>query len=365
MTPDTRARVALSRLAEPGDEKLGLLVQTLGAEEVFARVRDRPLGSDKLEHYRARLPILDVDLDLAVASRAGVRLLVPGDPEWPPQLRDLESTEPLLLWVSGRPDLAALTRRSVAVVGARACTEYGAHVAAELGAGLADRGWTVISGGAFGVDAAAHRGAMAVDGTTVAVLACGVDVAYPAAHEVLLGHVAAAGAVVSELPPGARPTRKRFLDRNRMIAALSRGTVVVEAAIRSGARNTASHADGLSRPVMAVPGPVTSGASAGCHELIRNAAAVLVTDATDVVDGVGALGADAAPERRGETRVEDGWDPVTLRVLESLPTRRWASPDGVGTVSGLDAPSVLRALALLAGAGLAETRDGAWRRAND
>lgn len=361
MTPDTRARVALSRLAEPGDEHLGALVRQLGAEEVFARVRDGSLQSLQVGHYQARLPRLDVDLDLAVASRAGVRLLVPSDPEWPPSLCDLGSSEPLLLWVSGHP--AAVTHRSVAVVGARACTAYGAHVAGELAAGLADRGWAVLSGGAFGVDAAAHRGALAVDGVTVAVLACGVDVAYPAAHEGLLGHVAAAGAVLSELPPGSHPTRKRFLDRNRMIAALSRGTVVVEAAIRSGARNTATHADGLSRPVMAVPGPVTSAASAGCHELIRSAAAVLVTDAADVVDVVGDLGVDAAPERRGETRVEDGWDPVTLRVLESLPIRRWARPDGVGRVSGLEAPSVLRALALLAGAGLAETRDGAWRRA--
>lgn len=361
--PATRARVALGRLAEPGDEHLGGLVADLGAEEVLARIVDGSLVSDHAEGYRARLPRLDVDLDLAIASRSGFSLLVPGEPGWPAPLGDLGVAEPLLLWVAGDADLAEVAPRSVAVVGARACTAYGEHVAAELGAGLGERGWTVVSGAAFGIDAAAHRGAMAVDGVTVAVLACGVDVAYPAAHERLLSHVRSSGVVVSELPLGSRPTRKRFLDRNRVIAALARGTVVVEAAIRSGARNTAGHADGLSRPVLAVPGPVTSPASAGCHELIRDAAAVLVTDAADVVDAVGDLGADAAEERRGETRPEDALDPTTLRVLESLSLRRWLAPDAVGAAAGLDAPTVLRGLALLAGAGLAHNRGGAWRRA--
>lgn len=361
--PDTRARVGLCRLAEPGDEHLGGIVAQLGAQEVLARIADGSLPSDQVDAYRARLPRLDVDLDLRVAARAGVHPMVPGGPGWPPQLADLGDAEPLLLWAAGAVDLAETTARSVAVVGARACTAYGEHVAAELGAGLAERGWTVVSGAAFGVDAAAHRGALAVDGATVAVLACGVDVAYPAAHERLLAHIRTDGLVVSELPLGARPTRKRFLDRNRVIAALARGTVVVEAAVRSGARNTAGHADGLSRPVLAVPGPVTSPASAGCHELIRNAAAVLVTDAADVVDAVGDLGADAREERRGEIRAEDTLDPASLRVLESLSLRRWQAPDAVGAASGLGAPSVLRGLALLAGAGLAENRGGAWRRA--
>jgi DNA processing protein len=336
-------------------------VARLGAPEVLARVVAGDLESSRTSHYRARLDQLDVGLDLEVARRAGIRLVVPGDDEWPVALTDLGDRAPLLLWVSGEADLAA-TVRSVAVVGSRACTPYGEHVAAELAAGLADRGWTVVSGGAFGVDAAAHRGAMAVDGRTVAVLACGVDVAYPAAHEGLLAHVRRAGCVVSELPPGTRPTRTRFLERNRLIAALARGTVVVEAAIRSGARSTAAKADELSRPVMAVPGPVTSALSAGCHELVRSYGAGLVTDASDVLDVVGELGA-GAPERRGESRAEDGLDPVTLRVLEALPLRRWAAPDAVAVVAGLDAPTVLRGLALLAGARLAESRDGAWRRA--
>jgi DNA processing protein len=247
------------------------------------------------------------------------------------------------------------------VVGARACTSYGEHVAAELGAGLGERGWTVVSGAAFGIDVAAHRGALAGNGGTVAVLACGVDIVYPSAHGRLLRAVRAAGAVVSELPPGARPTKSRFLARNRLIAGLARGTVVVEAAMRSGARNTAGHADDLSRPVMAVPGPVTSPMSAGCHELMRLGAS-LVTDTADVVALVGALGDDAAPERRGEARPHDGLDEAALRVLDALPSRQYAGPASIARVAGLDLATVLPALALLSGRGLARSRADTWRR---
>lgn len=361
--PDALSRVVLSRISEPGDEEMGRWVLNLGAPEVLARIRGGRLGPGRQAQYEARLPGADPGADLELASRAGARLVVPGDDEWPAQVDDLAAARPLLLWVAGQGDLAAVTRRSVALVGARACTPYGEGVAGDMAAGLADRGWTVVSGGAYGIDAAAHRGAIAVDGRTVAVLACGIDLVYPAAHEGLMRHVRSAGAVVSELAPGSRPMRGRFLHRNRVIAALARGTVVVEAALRSGARNTATHADSISRPVMAVPGPVTSGASAGCHELVRAAGAALVTDAADVLDIVGELGIDASLERRGERRAHDDLDPTTLRVLEALPLRRWAPPDSIARVAGLDAPTVLRALAALASARLADSGEGGWRRA--
>jgi DNA processing protein len=264
--------------------------------------------------------------------------------------------------VTGDGDLSLLTRRAVAVVGARACSSYGEHVAVDLGAGLAQRGWTVVSGAAFGIDVAAHRGALAIGGGTVAVLACGVDIVYPSAHGRLLSAVRRGGVVISEVPPGARPTKSRFLARNRVIAALSRGTVVVEAAIRSGARNTAGHAESLSRPVMAVPGPVTSPMSAGCHELIRLGAS-MVTDSADVIELVGALGDDAAPERRGEQRAHDGLDEPTLRVLDALPVRQYAGLSSIARVAGLDDPTVLQALALLTVRDLAVERSGTWRRA--
>jgi DNA processing protein len=355
------ARAALTRLAEPGDAWLGRAVAGLGAAEVLDRVRSARAGEDeRLAHYRVRLPALAADSGLA--ARAGARVVVPGDDEWPTALEDLGDRVPIALWVAGDGNLADAARRSVSVVGARACTAYGEHVAGELAAALGDRGWTVVSGGAYGIDAAAHRGALAVEAPTVAVLACGVDVPYPAAHDGLLRAIRAHGVVVSELPPGSRPTRRRFLDRNRVIAALGRGTVVVEAATRSGAKNTAGQADELSRPVMAVPGPVTSAASAGCHELIRARGAALVTGAADVLDLVGDLVADAQDLRRGETRPHDSLDPVTLRVLEALPLRRRAGADSVGRVAGLDAPTVLRALGLLAATGLAEAYEGRWRR---
>ena len=369
VTEDARARVALASLAEPGDAQLGAAVSRAGAASVLAGIARRRVGlaggltDDRIRHFHARRPLLDVDEQLGRAARCGAELLTPERPGWPEGLAELGAEQPLLLWVAGRAGPDILAARSVAVVGARACTAYGEYVAGELSAGLTDRGWTVVSGGAFGIDVAAHRGALAVDGPTVAVLACGVDRAYPQAHTAVLDRIRRTGAVVSELPLGAHPTRARFLTRNRLIAALTRGTVVVEAAARSGATNTAGWADKLSRPVMAVPGPVTSAMSVGCHRLVREEGASLVTCAADVVDLVGDLGTDAVPAVRGELRPEDHLDPLTLRVLESLPVRRWAVPDQISVVAGVDGPGVLRGLALLGAAGLAESADGRWRRA--
>ena len=359
---EVRARLALSRLAEPGDEELGHLVDALGAERVLEQVHAGRLQSRRLALYLARLPALDVEADLAMATAVGARVVVPGSPEWPTALDDLGARRPVALWVRGAGDLAQLGRRAVSVVGARACTAYGEHVAAGIGAGLGDRGWTVVSGAAFGVDAAAHRGTLAVEGATVAVLACGIDLVYPGAHDSLLARIRESGAVVSELPPGCRPSKPRFLTRNRIIAALGRGTVVVEAAVRSGAVNTAGQAVDLSRELMAVPGPVTSAMSAGCHELLRTKGAHLVTDAADVLDIVGELGVDASPLRRGAVLPHDDLDELHLRVLEGLPVQRAVGPASVARVSGVDIPSVLRCLGLLAARGLAETVDGGWRK---
>lgn len=364
MDADSWARAALTRLAEPDDPGLGEVVDRLGAEETLARIRAGTLGSAAARHYRARLVGLDPDADLARARQLGGRLVVPGGPEWPAAVDDWGPRRPLALWVCGSGELAGLVRRAVAVVGARSASAYGEHVAGELGAGLGERGWTTVSGAAYGIDAAAHRGALAVEGPTVAVLACGVDVVYPSAHHRLLAAVRAGGVVVSELPPGSRPTKSRFLGRNRVIAALTRGTVVVEAAHRSGAINTAGHAAELSRALMAVPGPVTSPMSAGCHTLIRTMDAGLVTDAADVLDLVGELGADAAPERRGEVRPHDGLPAATLRVLDALPVADRAGTSSIARVAGLDQSTVLGALGRLADAGLADERAGRWRRAS-
>ncbi len=300
------ARVALGRLGEPGDPRLTHLVAELGAVDLHAALSaERDVGG-MLTDVAARLEAMDPSRDFAQARRLGIRYVIPADDEWPHQVDQLASAEtiqdrggpPLGLWVKGPLRLCDMTE-SVAVVGSRSATSYGADVAAELAAVTARAGLCVVSGAAFGIDQAAHRGALAVRGRSVAVLACGVDRAYPAAHKSLLDHLATEGAVVSELPPGCAPTRLRFLSRNRLIAALTRGTVVVEAAIRSGALNTANWATKLHRPLMGVPGPVTSAPSQGVHQLIRTGAATLVTTGAEVLELVGVAGDHLVEPPRG------------------------------------------------------------------
>ena len=290
-----------------------------------------------------------------------------GDPEWPPGLADLGHAAPHCLWVVGQP-LARALERSVAVVGARAATAYGQRVSAELGGGLAERRVAVVSGGAYGIDAAAHRGALAVGGVTIAVLAGGLDRLYPRGNAALLAEVARHGALVAEVPPGSVPSRSRFLQRNRLIAALTRGAVVVEAAWRSGALSTAAHAAALLRPVGVVPGPVTSAASAGCHRLLRETDAVCVTDAAEVVELVGELGADLAPVREtppgpgAGSAPPEGVTPSESRVFEALPLRGRASLAAITRTSGLAESDVRAALAFLELAGHVTRQAGGWRR---
>jgi len=372
---DRLARAALTRLAEPNDRLLAREVRRRGAPAVLEAIRRQEPSVRGVQHYAARLAGLDPAADLERAAAVGARLVCPGDVEWPSQLLDLDrpggdgeaaAAAPLALWVRGAADLRLAAVRSVAVVGARAGTGYGTHVAAELGSGLADRGWCVVSGAAYGIDAAAHRGALAAGGLTVAVLACGVDRAYPVGHTALLDRLAVEGLVVSELPPGCHPTRARFLDRNRVIAALTRGCVVVEAALRSGALSTAAWARRLGRPVLAVPGPVTSTMSAGPHREVRERGAELVTSASDVVAAVGSLG-DALAEGQDPptvpTRPEDVLDPVALRVLEALPVRAGSPPQSLSETSGLSVDLVRQRLDQLLALGLAERDGPGWRLA--
>jgi DNA processing protein len=270
---------------------------------------------------------------------------------------------PLGLWVRGAGRLDEVVERSVALVGSRAATAYGEHVAGELAFQLAERGWTILSGGAYGIDSAAHRGALAASGATVAVLACGVDRAYPAGNAPLLHRVAESGLVVSEWPPGAAPHQHRFLVRNRLIAALTGGTVVVEAAARSGAMATAHRARDLGRPVMAVPGPVTSAMSVGCHELLRaeEGGARLVTCAAHVLEVVGRLGADLAPPAERRTDRRDGLSDVARRVLDACPVRVGVAPERLAAVAGCDVLDVLKVLPALELAELVEWTGTGWR----
>lgn len=365
MTDDERlARVALVRVIEPGDEVGGRWLRRYGALETLDRLttEGEPLPwvtPKRWEALRARAAHVSPERDLADAAAAGVRFLVPGDGEWPGQLDDLGDGRPVGLWVRGKANVRMWALRSVAVVGARACTEYGAHMAAVLGAGLAERGWVVVSGGAYGVDGAAHRGVLGAGGATVAVLACGVDRPYPRGHAQLIGRIAEQGLVVGELPPGEHPTPSRFILRNRVIAALTRGTVVVEAAYRSGALVTARAAQRLGRFTMGVPGPATSALSAGVHELLRGDA-VLVSDAAEVVELVGDMG-ELAPDRRGPVLPRDLLEPGARQVLAALPGRGTVPADEVARGAGTTVDDAVGRLYELRALGYVERHGDGWK----
>ncbi|MFJ3622833.1 DNA-processing protein DprA [Streptomyces iakyrus] len=358
------ARVLLTRVIEPGDETGGRWVRELGVAEVVRRLGEggAPLPGASGTRWAglvARARAARPRRDLEAAGDAGVRFVSPGDAEWPGQLDDLGDARPLGLWVRGRPSLRMWALRSVAVVGARACTEYGAHMAATLAAGLAEQGWVVVSGGAYGVDGAAHRGALGAGGATVAVLACGVDRPYPRGHTRLISRIAEQGLVIGELPPGDHPTPSRFILRNRVIAALTRGTVVVEAAHRSGSLVTARAAQRLGRHTMGVPGPATSGLSAGVHELLRGEAA-LVTDVADVVEMVGDIG-ELAPDRRGPVLPRDLLEPAARQVLAALPGRGAARPDEIARSAQTAQDDAIARLYELRALGYVERHGDGWK----
>ncbi|AUG79878.1 DNA polymerase III subunit beta [Kitasatospora sp. MMS16-BH015] len=365
---ERRARASLCRLSEPGDSTIGRWLTRVNATTLIEAIRGQTvpgfldLDGDRLAGYQARLPTLDPDRDLERVRLLGGRFIIPGDSEWPSQLDDLGDSRPIGLWVRGAGSLRLLALRSVAVVGARACTSYGAHVAGELAAQLAERGWVIASGAAYGIDAAAHRGALAVGGVTVGILACGVDVAYPPGNAELISRIAAQGLLASELPPGEHPNRFRFVLRNRVIAALTRGTVVVEAAVRSGALSTARRARDLNRHTMGVAGPVTSELSAGVHHLIRSGEAVLVTDAAEISELVGAIGEDLAPRHSGPVLPRDLLEPVVARVLEAVPATAEGAPvERLARQAGLSADEVLQRLYELGSLGFVERCGAHWR----
>ena len=276
------SRMLLAAMVEPGDTHVGAAVQKHSAAVCVAAPELLPerIRARVVESRFSELQLTDLH---SATTACGATFLTPGHAHWPQQMQDLGVLQPLGLWLLGDPNLVSPAEDSLSIVGARSATEYGESVASELAANVSTESVSVISGGAFGIDAAAHRGALAAGGVTVAILAGGVDVAYPRSNEALFQRIRTTGLLVSESPPGAAPLRHRFLIRNRLIAAWSAGTVVVEARIRSGAIATASHAAGLNRDVMAIPGPINSAASTGCHQLIRDGA-VLVTSGREVLE---------------------------------------------------------------------------------
>jgi DNA processing protein len=367
--PTLRAWAYLSRVVEPPCAELAALVDRVGPVDAAELVRRGQVDDVLARHTDARREIDKAADDLDLLARRGGRLITPDDDEWPilafaafggdtvaakPQGRP-----PLVLWAMGPARLDETAYRAAAVVGTRAATSYGEQVAADLAAGLAEQEVAVVSGGAYGIDGAAHRAALAVEGITVAVLAGGLDIPYPAGHSGLLHRIGSNGLLVTEYPPGVRPARHRFLTRNRLVAALAGAAVIVEAGLRSGAANTAAWARALGRVVGAVPGPVTSSASSGCHALLR-AGAEVVTRAEDIVELVGHVG-ELAPEQARPATALDGLSDAERQVYEALPGRGAATVDEIAVAAALQPASILAPLAMLEIAGLAERHDGRWR----
>lgn len=313
---DVDARLALSAAFEPGRELIGQAVAEFGAVAVveeliaghgdavgLAGIQDRWSSADWLAAAR---------VERTQCADRGIAIAVPGQRSWPTQLDDLADRSPLALRIMGSVHLRTAAARSIAMVGARAATKYGQWVAEDMSAQLAALGWSVISGGAFGIDAACHHGALAVGGVSIAVSAGGVDRAIPASNSSLFHRLYQSGVVASEVPIGSHPTRHRFLIRNRVIAALSPAVVVIEAATRSGALATAREALAMGRAVAAVPGPVTSAMSAGAHALVRDTDATLVTSADEVIELVMPPGQRWSRDRRNELTFDQ------VRLLDAL-----------------------------------------------
>lgn len=421
-------RAELSRLIEPGDLLAGLALECLGARSFHAlitsghpptaeqrqavgqaagsaglrpRQQDLPTG---LQRWRTRGGQLHGAADLATMNRLGGGLLIPEDPTWPAQLHDLGPLAPVALWYRGSAEGSAsapLDRlpgatRAVAIVGSREVTDYGIRITSELTQELVQAGLCVVSGGAYGVDAAAHRAALrtadaqpgrldpeagvgaspssevrqaARPAPTVAVLAGGLDRFYPTGNEGLLQDVASSGLLLSEMAPGSAPTRHRFLQRNRLIAAFGMVTVITEARWRSGAHSTAHHALTLGREVGVVPGSVYSASSAGCHRLLRETPAQLVRDAADVLHLVTGEVAPAQPVQpqlpapAGREHPQDGLGEAQRLLLDALPRRGLSTPGRLSSVAGLPLPTVLAELTRLQRSGHARTKNGHWGRA--
>ena len=357
------ARIAWSRLVEPGDGVAGALVAALGPwaalqllvegaapRRISERVREHgvelaaDIVTDALARWRLRLDRGATVGDVGQALATGQGVVAPGDPSWPPALDDLGVHAPMLLWTRG--DAALLRTPALSVVGARAATGYGTHVTAEIVDGVCRSGTTIVSGAAYGIDAVAHRTALAAASPTIAVLAGGADRAYPAAHDSLLERIARDSLVCAEMIPGAAPTKWRFRARNRLIAALAPATLVTEAGVRSGTLNTAGHAAELGRVLGAVPGPVTSAASAGCHLLVREYGATLVTNTREACE---LLGLDDRLDLfgGGEAGTGERMPPLHERLLDALPLRGGRSLREVARRSGVSEPEARGGLAEL------------------
>jgi DNA protecting protein DprA len=279
------ARAILFSAIEGGQAFWSSEISTKGALTVYEKLLRGGYDSIKYEKLISSLRGISGDQVLSEIDKHQARLITPIDQDWPIQVNDL-AAPPIGLIIKG--NISALHQRSLAIVGTRNPTSYGARIAGDFAAGFADREWAIVSGGAYGIDSYAHKGALIAEGVTVAVIASGIDINYPAGNTRLFAEICESGVMVTESMPGQRALPHRFLTRNRLIAAISKATLVVEAAFRSGSLRTARDAAEMFRPVMAIPGPINSPTSEGCHRLIGERAAEIVTSVADAVEFVGA-----------------------------------------------------------------------------
>lgn len=360
MTEVNEALLVLAHVIEPADEPMGRFVDEVGPVEAIEQIRDGRVPKRDPSGLQVRLQNFSFAEALRVLERTGARLIFRDGDEWPSQLNDLQGARPYVLWVVGTPNLRLAATQSVAVVGARAATPYGEFVARDWCSRLSDQQWLVISGGAYGIDAAAHQGVLSVGGVTACVLASGVDVAYPKGHESLLARIADTGLVISESPPGSEARKQRFLTRNRIIAAMSKATLVVEAALRSGTTSTANYATQLNRPVLAVPGSVASPMSAGCHELIKDGIAMIASDWKDIPRLFGSSNQQLElPEIH--SRPFDDLTALQKQILDAVPMRSGATPDALVIATGLAVRLVFKGLGELEMQGFLHRDGDCWR----
>lgn len=410
-SPEATARAGLTHIIEPNDQTGAALVQIAGAVEAYRLIREHrgaaPASEQQqvaelldahgasratlrldagLERWRPRAALADPESDLKLMANLGGGIILPTDPEWPAGFEALELASPLALWFRGTAERSILHEPAnlVAIVGSRDATEYGRTITAELVHDLRARGITIVSGGAYGIDAQAHQAALAEEPTpaapegrtqpvpTIAVMAGGLNRYYPVGNDELLKSVQRHGLLIAEVAPGATPSRWRFLQRNRLIAAICAATIVTEARWRSGALSTAHHAAEMGREVGAVPGSVFSANSAGCHRLIREGAATLITDGAEAIELFG-LGSQSPTPDAGQPDPGSGKDPAEgrdydgltipdLLLLDALPVRTARTVDQLAIVAGLGIGSILGGLSRLASQGLAERTPNGWMR---
>lgn len=383
--PEQLAGIWFSIMCEPGDEFAGYIRHSLGVSAALKLVKAgsaaelvRELISvNAQDNGTARFGDLERVAGEALArwmprltpnalaqshdwlKRSKSWLITPESELWPENLDHLGWAAPAVLWGRGSPMALAATGQSLSVVGSRGATNYGSWVTGELIAGLRPFNISIVSGGAYGIDAAAHRAALAAGLKTVAVLAGGVDRLYPSGNHELFDAIIATGAVVSELPPGASPTKWRFLQRNRLIAAITDATLVVEAGKRSGSISTANHATELGRPVGAIPGPITASSSLGCNRLIQSGQAELIQDDDDLLNLLG-LHSRLSPF---EDDSADKLGPFEIRLLDALTTRP-IDPAQVAQRAGLTMIEANVAFAQLSLSQLAVSSQRGWARTN-